>query len=92
MEDIYFDQSLDNEQISNTLSETFPALTVFYWDFNNDMPEELDFDNTHHIFFNTGDGFGCEEFNFKISVYRTPDANHKEREFYLGKIFQISTK
>lgn len=92
MEDIYLNRSLDKEEILTTLSEAFPKLTVFYYDFNDDVPEKLDFDNPNHIFFNTDKGFDTKEFKFKISIYRTPDANHEERELYLGKIFSDKYK
>jgi len=92
MEEIYLDILLDREQILKTLSETFPKLTVFYYDFINDVPEKLDFDNPDHIFFGTGDGFDSKEFKFKISIYGTPAANCNERVLYLGKIFSDKYK
>lgn len=93
MEEIFFDKSVDNEQILNTLSEVFPALTVFYWDFNNDAPEKFDSDNSDHIFFNTDGGlFNSQEFEFRISIYRTPKDHCEERELYLGKIFSDKYK
>jgi hypothetical protein len=92
MEDIYLNKVLDNEQITDTLSEVFSELKVFHFDFNNDVPEKLDSNNPDHIFFNTGEGFDNEEFNFKISIYRTPDADYDQRELYLGKVFSDKYK
>jgi len=92
MEDIYLDKLLNNEQILITLSEVFCELTVFHCDFGNDMPEELDFNNPNHIFFNTEEDLDVKEFSFKISIYRTPEVHHQERALYLGKIFSEKYK
>lgn len=92
MEDIYLDKSLNNEEILTTLSEVFSELTVFYYDFNDDVPEKLNFDNPNHIFFNVGEGFCGKEFNCKISIYGTPKDHQQEREFYLCKIFSDKYK
>jgi hypothetical protein len=92
MEDIYLDKILSNNEILTTLSEVFSELTVSYYDFNDDVPEELDFDNPNHIFFNVGEGFCGKEFNCKISVCGTPNGYQNEREFYLGKLFSDKYK
>ncbi|UFH31949.1 hypothetical protein LNP04_18590 [Chryseobacterium sp. C-71] len=87
MEDIFLDKSLDNGQIINTMSEVFSGLTTFHWDFNDNEPEKIDFNNPNHIFFNTKLNFDVKEFSFNISIYRTPNTHYEERQFYLSKIF-----
>jgi hypothetical protein len=92
MEDIYLDKLLNKDQILITLSEVFSELTVFHYNFNDDIPEKLDLNNPNHIFFNTEEEFDAKEFSFKISIYRTPEVHHQERELYLGKIFSEKYK
>lgn len=73
MEEIYLSKRLSNDEILKTISEIFTELQVFHDDFTGNSPEKLDIDNPAHIFFNTDEGFGSREFNFRISVYRTPN-------------------
>lgn len=87
MEEIYLNKRLNNEEILKTISEIFTEVQVFHDDFTENSPEKLNIDNPAHIFFNTDDGFGSKEFNFRISIYRTPKVHEKERELYLAKIF-----
>jgi len=87
MEDIYLDQEIEIERIKEKLTNLFPELTVFYYDFNHDCPDELDNNNPHHIFFNTSYNKDKLEFGFVISIYRTPENNHQERALFVAKAF-----
>ena len=87
MEDIYLDDSLSTEIITETLESIFPGLTVFYFDFSNDEPNGFDSTNSDHIIFNYTMNNECLEFGFKISIYRTPENNSYERSLYIGYMF-----
>ena len=87
MEDMYLDKKIEIENIKDRLENLFPELFVFYYDFNNDSPNELDSNNPNHIFFNTSYNKEKLEFGYVISIYRTPDQDHQERALFIAKAF-----
>ncbi|MDQ8003661.1 MAG: hypothetical protein REI64_02610 [Pedobacter sp.] len=87
MEDIYLDEIMDVKDILNSLKQIFPDLTVFYYDFNEDPPVDLDFNNPKHIFFNSLYSEEKFELRFQICIYRTPNEDYEQRQIYIGKIF-----
>jgi hypothetical protein len=87
MEDIYLDKEIEIESIKERLSNLFPELTVFYYDFNRDSPNELDNNNPNHIFFNTSYNKEKLEFGFVISIYGTPEHDYQERALFVAKAF-----
>lgn len=92
MEDIYLDRKVDTEEIGKKLQNLFPGLSVFYYDFIDDPPTDLDIENSNHIFFNTDYQKEKLEFGFKVSIYRTPDENSNERAMFIAKSFSDSFK
>ena len=42
MEEFYLNKTLTNDGIVKTLSEAFPELEVFHYDFSEEPPEKLD--------------------------------------------------
>ncbi|MFC7346157.1 hypothetical protein ACFQO9_05405 [Chryseobacterium zhengzhouense] len=92
MEDIYLDRKVDTEEIGKKLHNLFPSLSVFYYDFKDIPPTDLDIENSNQIFFNTYYQKEKLEFGFTISIYRTPDENSNERAMFIAKSFSDSFK
>ena len=88
MEQVFFDQPINNETIINSLEFLFPELIVFHWDFMEDCPAELDTNNKKHIFFNTDLYEDIKEFSFLLSIYQTPNKDEEERAFYIAMYFE----
>lgn len=92
MEDIYLDRKVDIEEIGKKIHNLFPSLSVFYYDFKDIPPTDLDIENSNQIFFNTYYQKEKLEFGFIISIYRTPDENSNERAMFIAKSFSDSFK
>lgn len=90
MEDIYLDREVDTEEIRKIIHNIFPGLSVFYYDFKENPPADLNFENSNHIFFNTDYQKQKLEFGFTISIYRTPDEDSNQRAMFIAKSFSHS--
>eukprot|EP01133_Synstelium_polycarpum_P017784 gene17784-21214_t len=87
MEKIYLDKKIENENIKEKFVDLFSDLTVFYYDFNDDTPKELDFTNSRHIFFNSEYCAEKLEFGFVVSIYGTTNDDDQERTLFIAKSF-----
>ena len=92
MEHIHVDKIIENDIIQKTISKIFPDLDVFHFDFEDEKPDALDYENPKHIIFNTQFSPDTLEFGFTIGIYRTPDNYSTERALYIGKLFSEYNK
>src|SRR5436305_3782912 len=85
MEFLYSNDRIDKENFSRVLSELFPSLVVFDWDFTGNKPNGFADDNSSHIIYNISFDEHKPEFGYKISIYRTPHLDEEQRALYIGK-------
>jgi hypothetical protein len=85
MEDIFLEKEVNISVIRSILIELFPDLNIFFWNLDVESTKNFNPENNNHIFFNTTLQSNKDEFNFLVSIFKTPIEDSQERALFIGK-------